>query len=164
MKPVILALVALMFLGGSGAGAYFYFKQPAEAAIGAGDEHKQAEKAKTKSKDKGHGEGAHTSFVQIDPLILPLINNEGASQVISLVIVLETTDDATKAEITALIPRLKDAYIQDMYGALSHDVLVRDGVLQIGALKDRLHKVSNHVLGEGKATGVLLQVVQQRPI
>jgi flagellar FliL protein len=159
MKPVILALVALVLLGGGGAGAYFYFKQPAEAAVNAGDETKKAEK---KGKDK-HGEG-HAAFVQIDPIILPVIDTNGASQVISLVIVIETTDEATKAEITSIIPRLKDAFIQDMYGVLSRDTLMRDGVLQVGALKDRLHRVSNHVLGEGKATGVLLQVVQQRPI
>lgn len=165
MKPVILALVALIILGAGGAGAYFYFKQPAQAAIGADGEHQEAAKAKDHDKKKGGDHGAGVSaFVQLDPLILPIIGKDGLSQVVSVVVVIETTDEATKAEIEHLSPRLKDAFIQDMYGVLSDETIMRGGVIQVTTLKDRLYKISNHVLGEGKATQVLLQVVQQRPI
>lgn len=158
MKPVLLALVALILLGGGGAGAYFYFKQPAIAATG---EHAEAAKAKDHGKKGGHD--AVSSFVQLDPLILPIINKDGVSQVISLVVVIET-DEVGKAEVEHLSPRLKDAFIQDMYGVLSSDTVMRDGVIQVAPVKERLHKVSTHVLGDGVAKDVLLQVVQQRPM
>lgn len=147
-------MAALVLLGGGGAGAYFYFQKPAEAA---GGEHA---KAAAKPKKDSH---AHSAvFVQMDPLILPVIGNNGVSQVLSLVIVLETSDEKYRAEIQSMAPRLKDAFIQDMYGVLSHSAMMQDGVLQVGILKDRLHKISNHVMGDGKVDQVLLQVVQQR--
>lgn len=160
----MLALAALVLLGGGGAGAYFYFMKPAEAASGAAGEHAESEKAKEKAHAKKGGHGAASAFVQLDPLILPVVDRNGVSQVVSLVVVIETTDEATKTEIEHLSPRLKDAFIQDMYGVLSHETIMSGGVIQVAPLKDRLYKISNHVLGDGKATQVLLQVVQQRPI
>lgn len=160
MKIAIIAVVALLLLGGGGAGAYFYFKQPAEAASGAAGEH--AEGAK---KDKHGKEGEHASiFVQLDPLILPIINRDGVSQTVSLVVAIETLDEPSKAKILSLAPRLKDAYIQDLYGVLSQEAMVRGGVIQIAPLKNRLHRVSARILGEDIAKDVLLQVVQQRPL
>jgi len=41
---------------------------------------------------------------------------------------------------------------------------MKDGVIQVGALKTRLHSIGVKVLGEEMVTDVLLQVVQQRPI
>jgi flagellar FliL protein len=146
-------------LGGAGAGAYFYFKQPAQASLGADGEHAEGAKA-----PKGNAHAKPSSFVQLDPLILPIIGRDGVTQTVSMVIVIETVDEASKAEVTGLAPRLKDAYIQDMYGALSQDVLMRGGVLQVTAIKSRLQRVSDRVLGEGMAKDVLLQVVQQRPL
>jgi flagellar FliL protein len=156
MKTVLVAIVALILLGGGGAGAYFYFMKPAEAATVASGEHEKSAKKKD-----AH---AVSSFVQLDPLILPIINKEGVTQVVSLVIVIETPDEAGKAQVTYMTPRLKDAFIQDMYGALSQDAMMRDGIIQVGALKNRLQKVSTHVMGDGVVNNVLLQVVQQRPM
>lgn len=160
MKIAIVAIVALLLLGGAGAGVYFYFMQPAEAASSASGEH--AEGAKEKHKKDGHG--PVSIFVQLDPVILPIIGKDGVTQTVSLVIAIETADEASKAEIIMLAPRLKDAFIQDMYGMLNQEVMLRSGVIQVTALKSRLHQISNRVLGEGMAKDVLLQVVQQRPL
>lgn len=159
MKIAIIALVALLLLGGGGAGAYFYFQQPAEAASGASGEHEEG----VKEKHKG-GHAAASSYVQLDPLILPIIGRDGVTQSVSMVIVIETPDEAGKALVSNLAPRLKDAFIQDMYGVLNQETMVRGGVIQVTALKNRLYKVSNKVLGEGMAKDVLLQVVQQKPM
>ena len=157
MKPILLALVAFILLGGGGAGAYFYFKQPAEAATGVIGEHAKAEKSRK------HGEDA-SSFVQLDPLILPVVGKDGLTQLVSLVIVIETPDEAGKQHVTYMAPKLKDAFIQDMYGALNHEDVMRGGIIEVTALKNRLQKVSERVMGEGVVNNVLLQVVQQRPM
>lgn len=159
MKIAIIAVVALLLLGGTGAGAYFYFMQPAEASSGAAGEHAEGAKAKNKG---GHAEA--TIFVQLDPVILPIIGKDGVTQTVSLVIAIETADEAGKAEILRLAPRLKDAFIQDMYGVLNQDVMMRNGVIQVTALKNRLHLISNRILGADHTKDVLLQVVQQRPL
>jgi flagellar FliL protein len=85
-------------------------------------------------------------------------------QNISLVISLEVADEITALEVTNLIPRLKDAYIQDMYGALNRKTIIHNGVLQVAPVKDRLHRISTKVVGENKIKSVLLQVVQQKRV
>ena len=159
MKMAVLALVAVMVLGGGAAGAYFYFGHPAEASIGATDEHKDAKEAH-KEKDK-----SHHKFVELDPLVLPIVDENGLSQTVSIVVMIEVDGDKNAAIVNQLQPRLKDAYIQELYGVLNrHVALKEDGVIEVGAVKDRLGKISEKVLGEGVIEEVLLQVVTQRPI
>jgi flagellar FliL protein len=167
MRKILVAVVLLMLLAGGGAGAYFfYFSKSAEASVAAGDEvvegHEKAQKGKHASKD-GHGASSY-EFVELDPLILPIVDKNGVTQVVSLVIVLEVPDATAAREAEALSPRLKDAYIQDMYGALNKHAALKGGVIQVDYIKKRLNKVSAEVLGEDKVNSVLLQVVQQRPI
>lgn len=158
MKIAILAIVAILVLGGGAGGAYFYFNQQAEASVGEEGEHVAAKEVKKDSKP------AHLAFVEMDPLILPIIDAQGINQLVSLVIVLQVHDEQQKAEVTAQMFRIKDAYIQDMYGSLNKNVAIKDGVLQVDVLKQRLSAANNRVLGDGVVSDVLLQVVQQRPI
>ncbi len=158
MKIALLALVAILLLGGGAGGAYFYFGQKAEASVGEGGEHAAAKEPKKKD---AH---AALAFVEMDPLILPIIDADGISQLVSLVIVLQVHEEAQKAEVEGQMPRIKDAYIQDMYGVLNKNVAVKDGVIQVGIIKEKLNSASERILGEGVVQDVLLQVVQQRPI
>lgn len=165
MRGIIIALVALIVLAGGAGGAYFYFMQPAEASIG--DEHEDTEHAKKEKKGDGHGGGhgeAMGEFVELDPLILPIVDDEGVSQVVSMVITIEVLDEDGKHAVEKMEPKLKDAYIQDMYGVLNRHAALKGGVIQVNAIKKRLNKLTAHILGEDVAQDVLLQVVQQRPI
>lgn len=168
MRILILGMAGLLVLGGGGAGAYFFLGQgKAEAAVGETAAHQDAGEAKAeKGKGGGHGESAGpvASFVQLDPLILPIIDENGISQVISLVIAIEVKDEPSTATVRKLSPRLKDAYIQDMYGVLNKRVAMQGGIVQVGMIKDRLNSVTRKVLGEDMVKDVLLQVVHQRPI
>ena len=158
MRMVILAVVAVLVLGG-GAGAYFYFSKPAEAATT--DEHGQAQKA---HEEEEVAVEEHVEFVELDPLILPIIDADGISQVVSMVIALEVSNPEAKAKIEKLTPRLKDAYIQDMYGVLNDQAAMEGGVVQVGYIKKRLSAITIKILGEEAVNDVLLQVVQQRPV
>ncbi|MGB4058074.1 MAG: flagellar basal body-associated FliL family protein [Alphaproteobacteria bacterium] len=162
MRMLMMAAVALLVLGGGGAGAYFYFSKPAEASAGSevADAH---EKNKEEKKKGGHG-AAGAVFVELDPLILPIIDNTGVTQTVSLVIALEVESEDRAKEVKDLTPRLKDAYIQDMYGILNKHAAMKGGVLQVSTIKTRLNKVTTEVLGEDMVHDVLLQVVSQRPI
>jgi len=159
MRMIVIALVAVLLLGGGGAGAYFFFMKPAEASVGEDG----LEKAK-KEEDTHAANKEHVEYVELDPLILPIVDNNGVSQIVSLVVAIEVADAASKAVVEAMAPRLKDAFIQDMYGALNEHAALKGGVLQVDILKKRLSSISKDVAGEDKVFDVLLQVVQQRPI
>ncbi|MAZ76415.1 MAG: flagellar basal body-associated FliL family protein [Micavibrio sp.] len=162
MKIFMVILVALLLAGGGAAGGYFFFKNSAVASAGPVNELAHADKMKREAEAKH--EAKDLKFVKLDPLILPIIDNIGVTQVVTLVVVLEVngSEAASKAEMYA--PRLKDAFIQDMYGVLNRKASLEGGVIKVDQLKARLNRVTSKVLGDDQVNQVLLQVVQQKPI
>ncbi len=158
MKSAFMALLAILILGAGGAGAYFYFQQPAQASIGDTAKHKET---KADAHGGGHGKSA---FVELDPLILPIIDNNGVSQVVSLVVVIEVENEKKAEEVRKYEPRLKDAYLQALYGVLNKHVALQGGVIKVDMIKKHLQDISHKVMGDDVINGVLLQVVQQRPV
>lgn len=170
-KMIIIGLAAVLLLGGGAAG-YFFLLAPDEAEeVLEGEEH-AADNTKDKdghSKDSddkhgdGHG-GAHMAYIEMSPLLLPIIDEYGISQTVTITIALEVSDADNVAGIESMKPKLNDAYIQDMYGVLNEHAALKRGVLQVGMVKNRLHRVTNDVLGNDKVDAVLLKMVNQRPI
>lgn len=164
MKVIILGAVALAVLGGGGFGAYSYFIKSAEAAVpaepGTDAKHGDAEHKEAAAHDPEHA----LPLVELDPMMVPVIDREGVSQVVSLVIAIEALDAVAAEKVKYNQPRLKDAYIQEMYGILNRHAALKGGVLHIGAIKARLDKVTENILGENVVHGVVLQVLQQHPV
>jgi len=156
MKLIIMIIGALAVLAGGGAGAYFYFQGEAVASAPEGEEHAVAEKEEHSTKK--------FEYVELDPLVLPIVDKSGVSQVVSMVIALEIKDSNVADEVRRVSPKLKDAYIQDLYGVLSEHAALKGGVIQVGYIKNRLNTISQGILGKENVNDVLLQVVQQRPI
>ena len=104
-----------------------------------------------------------SEYVKLDPLILPVIDEDGVYQVLSLVVFIEVDGITDADKVKAKKPKLKDAYIQDMYGALNESAAIRDGIIQVKIIKKRLNNITHDIMGDVN-TEVLLQVVQQRPI
>lgn len=132
-------------------------------------EHKNAGDGKAEGADKAEGSDkvAHPDFeyLQMDALNLPIITSKGLTQQVSLLVSLEV-DYGKKDEIGVFKPRLADAYIQDLYGALGAGyALIQGNIVDVRQLKARLTSVTDRVLGpDHKVRDVLLQVVQQRPM
>lgn len=158
MKNILWIAIFTVLLAGSGAGAYYYFQQPAQAAIDASDTDGAPGK-KAEARDPVNYE-----YVMMDPLVLPVVDEYGVSQVISMVVVIEVADSKTADKVQAMSPRLKDAYLQYLYGALSRRTVLEEGVLRVDIMKDLLNRVTAKVLGDDVANDVLLQTVQQRPL
>lgn len=113
--------------------------------------------------EKKTEEGGNSAFVKLDPLLLPIIDEDGIQQVVSMVVSIEVnSDNASKVKLYS--PRLTDAYIQDMYGVLNRHAALKDGIIQVRMIKERLNKVTGEILGHDIEAEVLLQLVQQRPI
>ena len=112
--------------------------------------------------DKKAEEGAPSvHFVELSPLILPVIDARGVSQTVSLVVAVEVDSQEKADKVTKFSPRLTDAYLSDLYGTFSHKS-PENGVIPISYLKERLNIMSTKVLGESVVSDVLVQVMQSR--
>ncbi|HAJ90117.1 MAG TPA: flagellar basal body-associated FliL family protein [Rhodospirillaceae bacterium] len=162
MKKIILIVVALLLLGGGGFAAFTFFGgKSAEASIDPKHAAKDKSEAETAASKKETD--AKVAFVKMDPLTLPVVNKNGVVQIVNISITLEVEDAEKAKEIEKFTPRLKDAYIQDMYGALgSAAALTSNGVVEVNTVKKRLNAVTQKVLGNDSVRDVLLQAVQQR--
>ena len=157
--------MALLLVGAGAAGGYFYVQKTAVASAGAMDEHARGAKlAKEKASMEAEELAKSLRFVELDPIILPIIDAQGVTQVVTLVISIEVIGDANAEFTKHMSPRLKDAFIQDMYGVLNRKASMEGGVVRADDLKARLLKASGKVLGEDRVNDVLLQVVNQRPV
>jgi flagellar FliL protein len=119
------------------------------------------EKAK---KGKGSEDVAVYQYVELDPLVFPVIGKSGVAQTISLKVMLEIEDASRVERVKGLAPRLTDAYIQDMYGTLGRGDSIENGILMVAPIKERLMTVTEKVVGGDVVNNVLLQVVQQKPL
>lgn len=101
-------------------------------------------------------------FVELSPLILPIINDRGVSQTLSLIVSVEVDSEEKVAQVKKYSPRLTDAFLTDLYGSFGQVANANGGVVPILFIKERLNKLSAKVLGEGVVSDVLLQVMQRR--
>ena len=162
MKFLTVTMMALTMLGISAGGSYFFFKQSAVASAGAVNE--VAKAAKHSKIQNAEADVANLKFVKLDPLILPIIDGSGVTQVVTLVVVLEVPGELAEERTRQLSPRLKDAFIQDTYGVLNRKAALSGGLLKVERLKQRLQKIAVEVLGAENINQVLLDVVQQDPV
>ncbi len=123
-----------------------------------------------KGGDGGHGSAADTSddpsrpqYVKISPLILPMIGDNGVEQVVSLVIVIEVQSRDIATEVIGMSPKLNDAFITDLYGAIDRRDRMRNGLLDVSYIKERLTKLTVGIMGPDKIKGILVQGITQRP-
>jgi flagellar basal body-associated protein FliL len=104
-------------------------------------------------------------YVELAPFMLPIVDDNGVSQVVNLVVALEVLNVESADKVRYLQPKLTDAFIMDMYGMLNYHAATSGGALQVGDIKARLNELSDEVMGDSESVhDVLLQVVQQRPI
>lgn len=114
------------------------------------------------SKEEPEGPPPEFEYMELSPLTLPIITDAGVTQQVSLVVSLEMPYGKRK-EVEQITPRLADAYLQDLYGALgAGHGMMRNNVIDIQAVKDRLTAVTYKVVKEDQVNSVLLQVLQQR--
>lgn len=103
-------------------------------------------------------------YVHLQPVILPIISDAGAEQIITMLIDLETKDFETASKMHANMPRLKDAIIQALYGGLADGSMRNANALDIAKIKQNILNLTNRVFGEGSVHDVLIQAVAQRKL
>ena len=117
------------------------------------------------SKKKAEGEGPVVTYMELDPLLLPIIDDQGISQQVSLIVKLEIPDAEKAEKIQTIMPKILDAFVQDLYGSLSNqNAMLTNGILRLDKIKTRLKITADKVAGDDMITDVLLQVVQQHKV
>ena len=94
--------------------------------------------------------------------MLPVIDGNGLSQMINMVVVVEVSSERKANKVRNMEPRIKDAYIQSMYGMLSHKSVMKDGTIHISKVKNTLRDLTIAIMGDNIVEDVLLQVLEQR--
>ena len=113
----------------------------------------------------GGGSAALLPYMELDPLLLPIITDDGITQQVSLIVKIEVSDASHIEEVKALEPKIVDAFVRDLYGTLSNEnAMVVHGILNIPLIKTRLRHTAAQVAGDELIHDVLLQVVQQHRV
>ncbi len=103
-------------------------------------------------------------FVEMNPLILPYFQKGSNQQIINLKfkLVVESLQSVDVVKINE--PKLTDAYIERLYGAMASHGLVENGAVNVIKLKKEIFRTSNKILGDHMVKGVLIQAVTQRSL
>lgn len=135
-----------------------------EGEKGSGPNDQLQSKGATVTAPEGKTDSGGPFYVNIAPFVLPVIDDNGPNQLISLVITLEMVDGKGTELVKQRLPRLNDAYLQTLYGALDQKLVDRGQLVDVGLVKKRLQAPTQRVLGDGVVKDILVQAVSQRKL
>lgn len=109
------------------------------------------------------GAGSKTpSYVQMEPLAVPVLTDGGRTVMVSIEVTIEVDSEKTATSARAIRPRLNDASLTRLFGSAEKGKLLTNGAVDIFRLKDELTAAYTEILGEGTVNAVLVQNVTQR--
>ena len=145
MKLIVIVVIVLVLLAGGG-GAAYYFR-----ADLFGDSASRPPITKT----------TDTLFVDLESMTIAVIRNRRIAKHVVLQVTLEVPDEETRASVSHALPRIKDAFIKDLYDYYAVQQQGRDGI-NVEAIKKRLKRTADEVMGPGKVNAVLIQGAVER--
>ncbi|WP_158047061.1 flagellar basal body-associated FliL family protein [Skermanella pratensis] len=152
MKILILLLVALLFGGGGFGAGWFLFAN------------KEAHEEKVEAAPEPPPPTGPPVFVNIGPLTVPVLGAERIDQFVTLMVALEVADAPMADRVREQAPRLTDAFLTGVYGAIASGKAMQAGMLDVPQVKAKLNEATTKVMGKGVVRDVLIQVVNQRPM
>lgn len=154
MRKLIIIFVVLLVLGGGGAAAWFFYFSKTMG--------EQAEDEEEVVEPEPEGPPV---YVEFNPMQFPVLGEDGVEQMVTLVIALQVPDDSAGDEVIAMAPRLNDAFMVQLYGALdARTVMLSNGMIDVTSLKVRLVEAADGVLGTGVVQDALVQMISQRQL
>ena len=144
---VILVVVAILLLGGGGA-AYFF----RDALFGGGAS--SAAKLPIKTDPEAQ-------FVDLETINIAVIRNRRVEKHVVIQVSLEVANNEARVEVSKALPRIKDAFIKDMYDYYAIAPAGQQGV-NVEAIKKRLKRTVDTVMRDGSVKDVLIQGAIER--
>ena len=160
-RLAVIALLALALLGWGGVPAYA--AEHAESAGGGGHE-EGGEKGKD-DKDGVISGGRFKGdliYVHIQPMVVPVINENGAEQIVTMIIDLQVKNFEAADTMHSNMPRVQDAILRTLYSGLGHGTLKKGHIVNIAKTKAKIHAAVELALGQDLVDDVLIQGVAQR--
>ena len=102
-------------------------------------------------------------FVNVGPLTVPVLGAERIDQFVTLMVALELSDMITAEGVRAQAPRLTDAFLTTIYGAIASGKVMSGGVLDVPQVKSKLGDAATKVLGKDMVRDVLIQIASPAP-
>ncbi len=157
MKKIIIIVVVILLLAGGGAAAFFFLQQneTSTAAGEAGEAGQEQAAGEVDAKNKDD-----PNYLDMENLAIPVIRNRRIEKHVILKVSLEMMDDDALEDSKPYMPRLKDAFIKDLYDYYSYQSPGQK--INTEAIKIRLKVAGDKVVGQGKIRKVLIQAAFQR--
>jgi len=146
---VILVVVAVLLLGGGG--AVYFFR---DVLFGGGGAALTEGKPPIKATPK-------EQFVDLETINVAVIHNGRVEKHVVIQVTLEVATAEARPLVTKSIPRLKDAFIKDMYDYYAILPSTQRGI-NVEAIKKRLKRTADAVMRDGSIKDVLIQGAVER--
>lgn len=143
MKIILIVLVLLLVGGGGGGYWYMFMREDPEGMA-------EVEEPPPPP-----------VFVEFNPIQVPLLGQDTVEETYVISVAVQAPSDVEAAQIVLQSPRLNDAFLQVLYGAVRKSKMP-DGTLDMSLVKGRILRASEVILGEGFVTDVLIQAIGQK--
>lgn len=101
-------------------------------------------------------------YVHIKPMVLPVINEDGIQQLVSLILAIHVKDQKTAERLQRNMPRVIDALYRNLYGALGEGTLTDGKMANIRKIKSKSVQAMSELVDKENIVDVLVQAISQR--
>jgi len=101
-------------------------------------------------------------FVHLDPMVLPVITEDGAEQLVTLQIAVEVKNFDVADNVHTNMPLVRDALMRALYGGLGNGALRNGMLVDVSRIKAKATAALNPVIGAENIRDVLIEAVAQR--
>lgn len=122
----------------------------------------EKKKGKEKSQINISDGPANTFYIRMDPMVMPVLGKDDVQETVSMVVALQVSEQKNIAEVSHLLPKIKDAYVSALYGNLNKASYRNGEFLDVNKLKIKLVEVTKNFANTNIIQDVLIQGVSQR--
>lgn len=101
-------------------------------------------------------------YVHVKPLILPIINDQGVEQIVSLIVDIHVKDSGTADTLHKNMPRVVDALLRHLYGGLEDGTLNKGKLVNLTKIKAKAVDAISEIVDRQSVVDVLIEGVSQR--
>ena len=152
MKKLLIAIAAILILAGGAVAAMKWLQIGPFAST----------EMATEAKEDPEEVKEDSIFVDLDPLMLPVINGNQIAGTIQIQVKLETSGQDNAIFLKRRLTRISDAFVKDLHGFVPR-LLKKKERIDVIILKDRLKVIGTRLLCKGYIDDVLVQSVIETP-
>ena len=101
-------------------------------------------------------------FVHLDPMVLPIITDDGAEQLVTLQIAVQVKNFDVADSVHTNMPLVRDALMRALYGGLGNGTLRNGSLVDVTKIKSKATAALDTVIGADNIRDVLVEAVAQR--